>query len=197
MVHAVDTAAATTTSVLGWTLTSRNSFAQTLDPRPNEDSDTEAGLPVHVLLTTISSLDFCVRHGPFSFHWFCYFEDFEWPVSPTPWKTTCEPNIWYACTHTYSRLFIGGERSCMRGRLQHCTEVAFQFTQQFEYRKKSSHLNTLPQNEPGYDLQIYIWIYIYGKREKEREINLFLQVNVFVKKIKIKKIQTNTNPKPY
>ncbi len=71
-------AAAAASSALFWSLTSRihsdgRSHSNT-DTWPQRDTwrwlkDTEAGLPVHLLLTTILSLSFCVMDH---FHWFCY-----------------------------------------------------------------------------------------------------------------------------
>lgn len=157
---------------------------QTLDPsaRHDEDSETEAGLPVHLSLTTISI--FVLRTF---FHWFCYELWTSSGQCPSTPYNLWNQNIWSAHARIHpSHLFIspacGGTSACARtGGCNTAQRWHFRNllnNSKSDTHKKSSHLKTLPQNEPGYDLQKSIYW----------EINLFFQVNVFVK---------NTNPKPY
>lgn len=150
---------------------------QTLDPSARHDEDSQTQRRDFLSIChSLQSLQF-LCYGSFSTG-FVTSSGLRVASVPQPPKT-CEPKH-LICTRTHTPVALiyfprvwRHECVCAHGWLQHCTEVAFQKFTQFEIRhtQKSSHLKTLPQNEPGYDLQKSIYW----------EINLFFQVNVFVK----------------
>lgn len=138
-------------------------------------TDTEAGLPVHLLFATISSLldaQF-LCYGPFSTG-FVTSSGLRVASVPQPPKT-CEPNIWSAHARIHpshkSLIYFPAWRCecvCAHGWLQHCTEVAFR-----NLLNNSKSVTWKPYLRTSQVINYKKYIYW--------EINLFLQVNVFVK----------------